>query len=210
MTETPLLVTTEAIAPASGGVNVARDLGRVISLAQAGDAEAFATLVTDLHRPVFRWALTFARDADEADEITQETFVMLHRKLEQYRGDSSIEGWVYGITRSIALQRKRRKRRRDFLSQSVLPGLDTAYHTDPGARVDRQRIADYVRHFFLELPPKQREVFDLVDLQGHDPVDVAGLIGAKAATVRANLFKARAAIRAHLIAAHPAWQEVDR
>ena len=142
MTETPLLVTTEAIAPASGGVNVARDLGRVISLAQAGDAEAFATLVTDLHRPVFRWALTFARDADEADEITQETFVMLHRKLEQYRGDSSIEGWVYGITRSIALQRKRRKRRREFLSQSVLPGLDTAYHTDPGARVDRQRIAD--------------------------------------------------------------------
>lgn len=182
----------------------------VVALVKAGDSEAFADLVRGLRETVFRWALTFARDADDADELTQETFVQLHRKLDQYRGDSSIHGWVYGITRSLALQRRRKVRRRMLLSGASLPGIDSVYNTDPGARVDRQRVADYIRHFFLELPPRQREVFDLVDLQGFDPVEVSELIGVKAATVRGNLFKARSAIRAHLLAVHPAWGELNR
>jgi RNA polymerase sigma factor, sigma-70 family len=160
--------------------------------------------------PSIDWSLTFARDSDDADELTQETFVQVHRKLEQFRGESSVEGWVYGITRSLALQRSRKNKRRTLLSVASLPGIDNVYNTDPGARVDRQRVADYIRHFFVELPPRQREVFDLVDLQGFDPAEVADLTGLKAATVRGNLFKARAAIRAHLIAVHPAWKELGR
>ena len=191
-------------------VDAVRRMDGAINLAKTGNAEAFTQIVQSLQPTVFRWALTFARDADEADELTQETFVQVHRKLEQYRGDSSLEGWVYGITRSLALQGNRKKKRRTLLSVASLPGIDTVYNTDPGARVDRQRVADYIRHFFLELPPRQREVFDLVDLQGFDPVEVADLTGVKAVTVRANLFKARAAIRAHLLAVHPEWSELSR
>jgi RNA polymerase sigma-70 factor (ECF subfamily) len=191
-------------------VDAVRRMDGVINLAKSGNTEAFAQLVRTLQPTVFRWALTFARDADDADELTQETFVQVHRKLDQYRGDSSLEGWVYGITRSLALQGNRKKRRRTLLSGASLPGMDSVYNTDPGGRVDRQRVADYIRHFFLELPPRQREVFDLVDLQGFDPVEVADLTGAKPTTVRANLFKARAAIRAHLLATHPEWSELSK
>ena len=191
-------------------VDAVRRMDGVINLAKTGNTEAFTLLVQSLQSTVFRWALTFARDADEADELTQETFVQVHRKLDQYRGDSSLEGWVYGITRSLALQTNRKKKRRTLLSVASLPGIDTVYNTDPGARVDRQRVADYIRHFFLELPPRQREVFDLVDLQGFDPVEVADLIGMKATTVRANLFKARTAIRSHLLAVHPEWSELNK
>src|SRR3954469_11737542 len=91
-------------------VDAVRRMDGVISLARSGDTEAFTQLIRVLQPTVFRWALTFARDADEADELTQETFVQVHRKLEQYRGDSSLEGWVYGITRSLALQGKRKKK----------------------------------------------------------------------------------------------------
>ncbi|HUQ48297.1 MAG TPA: RNA polymerase sigma factor [Gemmatimonadaceae bacterium] len=189
-------------------VDAVRRMDGVLRSAKAGNTEAFTELVRSLQSSVFRWALTFARDADEADELTQETFVQVHRKLDQYRGDSSLDGWVYGITRNLALQTNRKKKRRTLLSVASLPGIETVYNTDPGARVDRQRVADYIRHFFLELPPRQREVFDLVDLQGFDPAEVADLIGMKAATVRANLFKARAAIRAHLLAVHPEWSEL--
>ncbi len=185
-------------------------LDDVVMRARTGDTEAFTHLVHALQRTVFRWALTFARDADDADELTQETFVQVHRKLEQFRGDSSLEGWVYGITRGLALQRNRKIKRRALLSIASLPGIDSVYNTDPGARVDRQRVADYIRHFFVELPPRQREVFDLVDLQGFDPAEVADLTGLKAATVRGNLFKARSAIRERIIAAHPAWRELER
>lgn len=179
-------------------------------LARTGDTGAFADLVATLQPFVFRWALTFARDADDAEEITQETFVLVHRKLHQYKGQSALEGWVYLITRNVALERRRKVKRRKWLSEADIPGIESVYTTDPGARVDRQRVAAYIRHFFVSLPPRQREAFDLVDLQGHDPGEVAEIIGAKPGVVRANLFKARASIRAHLLEVHPAWKEIDR
>lgn len=134
--------------------------------------------------------------------------MLVYGKLDQYRGESAVEGWVYLITRRVALQRARKTRRRRWLSDAAIPGTDNVYHTDPGARVDRERITDYIRHFFRELPARQREVFDLVDLQGLDPSEVANMIGIKAATVRASLFKARASIRARILDLHPDWQEI--
>ena len=181
-----------------------------VELAREGDHDAFADLVETLHPRVFRWALAFAKDADDAEEITQETFVMVHRRLHQYRGKDPLEAWVYHITRSIALGKRRRLKRRRSLAESELPGMATVYETDPGARVDRERAAAYIHHFFLKLPPRQREVFDLVDLQGNDPADVARLIGSRPGAVRANLFKARASIRAHLMESHPALKELAR
>ena len=185
-------------------------LRALVEKARLGDIHAFSEVVVALHPLVYRWALTFARDVDEAEEITQETFVLVHRKLDQFRGDSAVEGWVYLITRRIALQRYRKAKRRRWLSDSGLPGGESVYNTDPGARVDRERIAGFIRHFFRELPARQREVFDLVDLQGHDPIEVAEMIGIKAGTVRANLFKARASIRAHILGLHPDWREIHR
>ena len=185
-------------------------LRTLVEKARLGDVHAFGEVVGALHPMVYRWALTFARDVDEAEEITQETFVLVYRKLDQFRGDSAVEGWVYLITRRIALQRHRKAKRRRWLSDSGLPGGENVYNTDPGARVDRERIAVFIRHFFRELPARQREVFDLVDLQGHDPIEVAEMIGIKPGTVRANLFKARASIRAHILGLHPDWREIHR
>ena len=210
MQQTPSITAELALSPDVIPVDRGRALRATAAVARTGDPEAFAQLVGALQPQVFRWALTFARDVDDAEEITQETFVLMHRKLSQYRGDSAVEGWVYGITRNVALQRKRLKKRRQWLSDAALPGIENVYNTDPGARVDRQRVAQYIRHFFALLPARQREVFDLVDLQGHDPAEVAQIIGMKPSTVRANLFKARASIRAHLLAVHPAWGEVGK
>ena len=184
---------------------------QLASLAAAGDDAAFTTLVTRYQPAVFRWALIFSRDADEAEDIAQEVFVRMYRQLDQYRSDGLLSSWLYTITRRTANQTRRTLKRRSrlALSPAARPEREI-YTTDPGGRVDRQRIAGYIRHFFTELPPRQREVFDLVDLQGHEPAEVAEMLGLKQATLRANLFKARAAIRANIIAAHPAAGEIDR
>lgn len=206
MTEQPGLVTETQ----RGDAAIARRrlLRSAITLAASGDVAAFESLVTVMHKLVHRWALTFARDSDEADEITQETFVLAYRNLAKYRGDGAVEAWFYRIVRRVALQKHRRDRRRRALAEAVFPGVDDVYTTDPGGRVDRQKIAEYIRHFFTQLPPRQREVFDLVDLQGNEPADVARLLGVSAGTVRGNLFKARASIRARLLEDHPGWREV--
>jgi RNA polymerase sigma factor (sigma-70 family) len=71
-------------------------------------------------------------------------------------------------------------------------------------------VAARIRAFFGTLPARQREIFDLVDLQGYDPSEVARMTGMNAATVRTNLFEARAAVRAHLIARRPGAAELVR
>lgn len=191
---------------------VARALdAQLASLASAGDDSAFTTLVTRFHPAVFRWALTFARDPDEADDIVQEVFVRVHRQLGQYRSDGSLDAWLYRITRRAALQMTRTRKRRGRLvrSPAALPARDV-YTTDPGGRVDRQRAAAIIHELFEKLPRRQREIFDLVDLQGLSPTEAAERTGMKPVSIRANLFKARKAIRESLLATHPSYSELSR
>jgi RNA polymerase sigma-70 factor (ECF subfamily) len=179
--------------------------------AEAGDTGAFTALVVALHPVVHRWALVFASDPDEADDIVQETFVRMHRSLAQFHGAAPLEAWLYAIVRRAAGQRRRTARRRLRLAASSLaPPERDPYLTDPGARLDRQWVAERIRAFFGALPSRQREMFDLVDLQGYDPAEVARMTGMNPSTVRAHLFKARAAVRAHLIARHPGAAELTR
>jgi len=183
--------------------------GELVARAGAGDVDAFTALVIALHPVVHRWALVFADDPDEADDIVQETFVQMHRHLGQFQGEAPLEGWLYRIVRRAAGQRRRSALRRLRLAASsrARPERD-AYLTDPGARVDREWAAARIRDFFRGLPARQREIFDLVDLQGYDPADVARMTGMNPATVRVHLFRARAAVRAHLIARHPGATEI--
>jgi RNA polymerase sigma-70 factor (ECF subfamily) len=181
---------------------------QLASLAASGDDSAFTRLVTRYQPAVFRWALMFARDPDEAEDVAQEVFVRAHRLLSQYRSDGSLEAWLYAITRRVAYQTLRTRKRRSRLALS--PGarpLREVYTTDPGGRVDRERAAAVIRELFSELPPRQREIFDLIDLQGLTPAEVAERTGMKPVSVRANLFKARSTIRARFLATHPSYRE---
>jgi RNA polymerase sigma-70 factor (ECF subfamily) len=184
---------------------------QLASRAAAGDDAAFTTLVTRFQPAVFRWALIFARDPDEAEDITQEVFVRTHRQIGNYRSDGPLEAWLYRITRRAATQMRRKfsRRGRLVLTPAARP-LRDVYTTDPGGRVDRQRAATVIRELFEELPQRQREIFDLVDLQGLSPAEVAERTGMKPVSVRANLFKARQSIRSGLLATHPAYGELIR
>lgn len=172
----------------------------LVELASSGDAGALTALIATVQPRVYRWALGFTADPDDADDVAQEAFVLMYRRLHQYSRQSSFEGWLYQITRRVANQRQRTGRRR-----ARLAALDEArrelhaYLTDPGARIDRERMIAIVMAHLELLPPRQRELFDLVDLQGYTPAEVAELTGANPSTIRANLFKARATIRAALL-----------
>lgn len=177
-------------------------LGSLIADATAGDAESLAGLIAQMQQRVYRWALGFTGDPDEADDVMQDSFVLMYRRLHQYRGDSSFDGWMYQVTRRVANQRQRTGRRRARLAARHDAQRELlAYLTDPGARVDRERLVSLVLASLELLPPRQREVFDLVDLQGYSPAEVAEFTAANPSTIRANLFKARATVREALLAA---------
>src|SRR2546423_11022269 len=99
----------ESVAPFRDRSAYALD-AQLASLASAGDDTAFTSLVTRFQPAVFRWALIFARDPDEAEDITQEVF-RLHRQIGDYRSDGPLEGWLYRITRRTATQLDRKSTR---------------------------------------------------------------------------------------------------
>src|SRR5438067_13214817 len=79
----------------------------LVARAAEGDVGAFTALVTALHPTVYRWALVFAHDADEADDVAQDAFVQMHLRLAQHHGDAPLEAWLYRIVRHAAGQRRR-------------------------------------------------------------------------------------------------------
>lgn len=175
-----------------------------VALDAGDDADAFNKLVIRVQPQLFRWALTFSTDVDDADDIVQESCVRIYQRFHQFRGEGDLSAWLYQIVRRVGLERVRRGARRHRLTLAVNAQPDhDVYLTDPGARVDRAHFRDLVQHYFLELPTKQREVFDLVDLQQFDPTEVATMTGTNASTVRAHLFKARGSIRQKLRESHP-------
>ena len=169
----------------------------------AGDAGAFAALVARHQPTVYRWAVALCGDEDEAEDVAQEVFVRVHRRLATFRGDGPFDGWLYRITRRVLLRARRGARpvpRADAASPEV-------YLTDPGARVDRLRAVALIHEIAATLPLRQREVFVLCDLEGRTPAEVAQLIGVKDVSVRASLFKARASIRRAILRTHPRYVE---
>lgn len=176
----------------------------LIARSREGDDRAFEALVTAYQPRVFRWALALAGDRDDAEDITQEVFVRVYRKLGGFRGDGPFEGWLYRITRRVAQRVGQRGRR----PPTSLPSRAAdVYTTDPGARVDRERAFSVVQSIAATLPMRQREVFVLCDLEGRAPHEAAAILDMKEVSVRASLFKARAAVRRRILVTHPCYQE---
>lgn len=181
---------------------------RLLEQWRDGDSGARDRLLIEAHPILYRWAIANAINVDDADDIAQKALITVYRKLHQFRGESSIAAWMYRITTRIALQRHRKRSRRkslDTYARSELGGR--VYTTDPGGRVDRDRLTALVRGFYDELPRQQRAAITLVDFEGHSPAEAATLMELAPVTLRANLFKARANIRRRVLATDPVLAE---
>jgi RNA polymerase sigma-70 factor (ECF subfamily) len=177
----------------------------LVRRAQAGDRVAFEDLVRRCYRQIHRWALGVTGDADDADDVVQEVLVRLHKRLESYAGRSRFSTWLFQVTRNTALEQQRKRARR----QRLLLGFKRAEVSEDSVKeysvheMQTSHVVDQVRSVFERLPARQREVFDLADLQGHSPGEIGDMLGMNPVTVRANLCKARRAIRAKILERFP-------
>ncbi|MGD2153324.1 MAG: RNA polymerase sigma factor, partial [Gemmatimonadales bacterium] len=153
--------------------------------AQAGDEGAFERLVRRHYARIHRWALARTGDRDEADDVTQEVLVRLHRHLASFDGRSQFTTWLYQVTRSAAADLHRKQARRERLAVRFRREPAPVSH-DPRAEheaVDEKRATGLVRTFLEELSERQREIFDLCDLQGLGPAEVSAMLGLEPVTV---------------------------
>ena len=195
----------------SGSETVGSD-DLLVRRAQRGEPGAFDDLVRVHYRLIHRWALVHTGDEDDAEDVTQRVLIQLHRKLRTFRGKSSFNSWLYRITSNAAgeLHRRRGARERAVNRWAEEGGEEGA---EPGAepgvlgRIAESEAAEVARTFFSELPARQREVFDLVDLQGYTSAEVGEMLVMSASTVRVHLLRARRTLRTRIMERHPALAE---
>ncbi len=186
-------------------IRIDESLSALVREAQAGDESAFERLVRGVYERVHRWALARTGDRDEADDVTQETLVRLHRHLPSFDGRSRFTTWLYQVTRSAAADLHRKRARRERLFSKLKRELP-AQPMDPRVNevlADERRAGDLVKAFLEQLSERQREIFDLVDLQGFSTVEVSAMLKMEPVTVRSHLFRARKAIRTKILESHP-------
>ena len=182
-----------------------REMLELAARAGNGEREALGRLAGALRPLICRWALVMTGDPDDAEDVAQVVLTKMMRSIHRFDGRSKVTSWVYRITRNASLDHQHGKRRDkrlvDKLEQLVATG--TPRLEDPIDRIEMKRTLRLIRAFLKELPKRQREVFDLVDLQGLKPREAAELLEMNPNTVRVHLLRARRTMRREMLADKP-------
>lgn len=172
---------------------------KLVRAAQKGDAAAFRQLVEKYQRRVFQLALGMLKDPDEAMDITQDTFVRVHRYLPSFKGDSSFFTWTYRIAMNLCLDQQRRKGRseRIDLAESDEAEIEAAMDPPSAALAGPQRAAlneelkGKLEEALQSLSENHRSILLLRELDGLSYEELAKVLGIRKGTVMSRLFHAR-------------------
>jgi len=170
---------------------------RLIARAQAGDREAFRTLVEAHRARAYTLALRILRSTEDAEEVAQDSFVRVWTALPGFRGESSFATWLYRIVARRAFDRAQVMRHRR--SREHHPA-DLPEHAAPARGDDDTLRAALLQRLIAELSPAQRAVVTMFYYEGRAVEQVAAVLGMPENTVKTHLLRARAALRS-------AWPE---
>jgi len=169
-----------------------------IERAKQGDGDAFQTLY-DLHkRRVYSLCLRMTANAAEAEDLTQEAFLQLFRKIGTFRGESAFSTWLHRMAVNVVLMRLRKKNLPIVPLDDPLETEEESSKKEPGApdlklagAVDRMQIQRAVD----DLPPGYRTIFVLHDVEGYEHNEIAELVGCSIGNSKSQLHKARMKLR---------------
>jgi len=180
----------------------------LVARLQAGDEQAFATLVDLYHAPLLRLASTFVPSRAVAEEVVQDTWLGVVRGIERFEGRSSLKTWLFRIVVNRARTtgvRERRETPTDQPEPTVSPERFNAgggWSSPPAPWADdaedrivaRQTAAKVARHLNL-LPERQRQVVVMRDFEGLPATEACALLGITEANQRVLLHRGRARLR---------------
>jgi RNA polymerase sigma-70 factor (ECF subfamily) len=174
----------------------------LVLTAQQGDSAAFAALYDAHKAKVYSICLRMTANAAEAEDLTQDVFLHVFRKLSSFRRDSAFSTWLYRVTVNTVLMHFRKKK-------ALTLSLDEPIDNAPGSRAREYGRTDLglagavnritVTRAMKELPVGYRTVFVLHEVKGYEHHDIARLLRCSIGTSKSQLHKAKARIRELLL-----------
>lgn len=187
----------QSIRPDAGELSEAE----AIRLAQQGDERGFE-FIYRLHSPrVYALCFRMTRgNAAEAEELTQESFLQLFRKISTFRGESAFSTWLHRLAFNIVLMRLRKRNYQVVsLDEMLKPGEKTArlekYIASRDLRLCGTLDRMDLKHAIDQLPQGYKTVFILHDVQGYEHNEIAAMRGSSLGNSKSQLHKARARLR---------------
>ena len=185
-----------------------RDLDLLEAL-RLQEPTAAERLVTTYGERAYRLATSITGNGQDAEEVVQDAFWTVVRKIDTFRGASAFGSWLYRIVSNAAYQklRGRRSRGRDLSLDEVLPSFDARGHyvgpiDDWSARVDDPSVQTELRMALTsaidELPPVSRTVLVLRDVEGLSNLEIAEALGLSVPIVKSRVHRARLFLRKQL------------
>ena len=170
----------------------------LITRAQEGDSQAFAALF-ELHKPrIYAICLRMTNNMAEAEDLTQDAFIHVFRKLSTFRGESAFSTWLYRIAVNTVLMHFRKKSNRQVSldqpasNDSTMPKREYGKMDDRlVGSVDRLALARAIN----ELPPGYRTIFLMHEVQGYEHQEIAKLLHCSIGNSKSQLHKAKLRMR---------------
>ncbi len=168
-------------------------------LAAAGNISAFEVIYQRYHRRTYSLTLRMTNSQTEAEDLTQEVFIQLFRKIGSFRGDSAFSTWLHRLTVNQVLMHFRRRsvKNEKTSDDGEMPEQTVTGSANPGKMQIVDRIA--LKNAIAELPNGYRNVFVLHDVEGYEHEEVAGMLKISVGTSKSQLHKARLKLRGLLI-----------
>ena len=171
-----------------------------------GDVNAFERLVTEYEKGVYAITLRMTGNAEDAADMTQETFLKAYNSLQAFRGDSKFSVWLYRIASNLCLDFLRSRSRKPTVSLSVEDDegeeaqLDVADESQsPELLLEQGLTRDAVRRGLQALPPDYRQILLLREIQGLSYEEIAAALSIEVGTVKSRIFRARKRLCTFLI-----------
>jgi RNA polymerase sigma-70 factor (ECF subfamily) len=169
-----------------------------IERAQQGDASAFEALYHLHKRRVYSLCLRMTANTATAEDLTQEAFLQLFRKIATFRGESAFSTWLHRMAVNVVLMQLRKKGLNVVPLEETMEGEEESAKKEPGAEdvhlagsVDRLQLQQAIG----ELPPGYRMIFLLHDVQGYEHNEIADMVGCSIGNSKSQLHKARMKLR---------------
>jgi len=175
---------------------------RLVELAKKGDIDAFAELAGRLQEKIYYTIYGMTHNHQDADDLTQETFMSTYRELKGFKQKSSFYTWVYRIAVNLTLnflkKKSKEKGRKDFEGNAPVFDKTASEGLSPEGDSLRKELRDKLDEAIASLPLAYRASFNLVVFQGMSHARAAEILGCSENTISWRMYRARKMLQERL------------
>ena len=186
----------DSISPDGAEAELSKVPKPLLEKAAAGDSQAFAEIYDLYAAKIFGFASHMAGNREDAEDITQNTFLLAFRNLKNLREHEHFEQWLYKIARNEVYKKRRKwSFRLDSLDDEENKVIHILKSTDPAGDPENKLITaelgERIRTVFRKLPMQYRETLVLATLQGLSYEEISGILGRSISSIKMDVHRAR-------------------